>query len=535
MAVAAAAAAEESGDPRGSSRSSSRCCTPLEEEFQSIPPMQEFHTHLLRLETSEGKSLWMRCGEELTWSLSELCDLLTHRLPEDFIVLQTLQIHCPCVREMEKEIVGLLCFLSVLLESEDEIDPAMQIPAHVLGFQGCTVELDEMLWIPGPSREDDIPDCLPVLGDPEIVMIHIPQEFRSREEFRCQFLEAAQTLQTIVPGLTHTPEQTIRIIEMTTLQLHMQTRKRFQTEQIESDRGCVAVVRTVMEGRKEWIRIPFHELETFQDTREAFRIQGSDRFTQIPEDLLIQWTLGIRITTVDRLQKVWILRSAAPSPSTATTTTTTTTALCSRSVQVRIRPFEVSGRSSPLREVVQDPWEDRVLIQIVVAPTCDRVQGLEIFEITDLPATPAFGESCLPENLLRSEESVGEETRWLEMTDLFQETIPLLLRLEEEEPTALTSSAATATAAAAAAAATRFHEQLRSDFSQLIPPLIDRTEVREGEMTDLQALLVALEIQRGEGKTEFLLLFLVLLRRSLSHPLLPSLLLLLLLLLCLVP
>jgi hypothetical protein len=82
--------------------------------------------------------MWL--GEELRGRLSELRDLACVLLVENGVgVLQFVQVDCPAVREVKEHVAAIHTLLRAASEvgralatAEDQVDPAVQITAHIV-------------------------------------------------------------------------------------------------------------------------------------------------------------------------------------------------------------------------------------------------------------------------------------------------------------------------------------------------------------------------------------------------------------------
>lgn len=77
------------------------------------------------LETAAAKRVLMATLLAKSWSpylaLNRVCNVI--------------QVHSPFVREVVENVHGLFCSLSLLFEAEDEVQPLVQMAAHVLAFE----------------------------------------------------------------------------------------------------------------------------------------------------------------------------------------------------------------------------------------------------------------------------------------------------------------------------------------------------------------------------------------------------------------
>lgn len=120
-------------------------------------------------------SLRMRSFKQLAWSLPVFVDLSENgSLLKD--LLYQIELHCSFVRSIQEQVEALLCLLSPLFVTENQIDPMVQVGGCVLTLQSLSVCLEEVFRTFGPLGEYHVVDLLPVLHSPEVQVLLVCQK-----------------------------------------------------------------------------------------------------------------------------------------------------------------------------------------------------------------------------------------------------------------------------------------------------------------------------------------------------------------------
>eukprot|EP00968_Pinguiococcus_pyrenoidosus_P000311 scaffold16_cov242-Pinguiococcus_pyrenoidosus.AAC.17 len=290
----------------------------------------------------------MGAVEQHARAAAELLNLLQGRLVEGRLFpCERFQIDCALVCEMEVDIAGVLGCLSSLLVAEDQVDPVVQILAHVLALERLPVDLDEGLRAVRPGREDDIVDHLAGLGRAKLEAVAISQHLRKVEELRHELFDVTRVGGGAFPRLLDGSEKPVRLVELPVAHADVERSERLDAQQVPRHESRVAVVGAPVERRHLWrslvimeqrvslTALHLGELVELVGNRLAFALLlGADRVPQIAEVL--------RVRQVQRGRLV----------------------------------------------VAQDPGEDRILRQVVEAAPGDHVQGHQVVKVGDLPMDP---------------------------------------------------------------------------------------------------------------------------------------------------
>lgn len=137
----------------------------------------------------QGKTGRVGLGEELGRSLAIMLDLRLRRLLQDRVI-DRIHVHCPFVCQVIKDIRGLLRRFPPLLPPKDQIDPLVQVLAHVLALQGQPMLPDKIIRIPRPRRQYDVVHyrALPIFPPPQRITVTVQQHLRDRIQFWHQLL-----------------------------------------------------------------------------------------------------------------------------------------------------------------------------------------------------------------------------------------------------------------------------------------------------------------------------------------------------------
>lgn len=79
------------------------------------------------------------------------------------------QIHCPFIGAIVKDVQSLCGLRSLLFVAKDQIYPVVQVLADVLRLQSPPVDGNELLGSGGPGRQNDIVDLL--FGDLQMAQV----------------------------------------------------------------------------------------------------------------------------------------------------------------------------------------------------------------------------------------------------------------------------------------------------------------------------------------------------------------------------
>ena len=81
------------------------------------------------------------------------------------------------VSEVVEEVIGLDCLLAALLVAEYEVDPLVQVRAHMIALEGLAVLADEVLRRVGPRRQHYVVHTLVAgLTKPQIQIIVVAKK-----------------------------------------------------------------------------------------------------------------------------------------------------------------------------------------------------------------------------------------------------------------------------------------------------------------------------------------------------------------------
>lgn len=175
------------------------------------------------VESSNGTSYMLPGGMRPYKHLMRCLSKVVNHTSKDsplLCVRDAVQIGCSAVRQMMEDVEVLHGSFSSLLVPKDEIDPLVQILAHIRTLQCLSMLGDEYSWVTlGPGREFDMVNLGAVaLSITKVVSVDVGQELGQTEELgdklshislvsaRCRF-----------PCLGNRLEEPISVIEATSL------------------------------------------------------------------------------------------------------------------------------------------------------------------------------------------------------------------------------------------------------------------------------------------------------------------------------
>jgi len=206
----------------------------------------------------------VRRGEELHRRLAEAGDLRAQRLALGRVG-DALEVDGALVGEVEEDVVRLLRRLPLLLSAKDEVDPQVQVAAHVLRLEGAPVLRDEVVRAARPHRQHHVAHPLVVLPHAELEAAVVAQKVGQVEELGDELLDVGEGGGARVPRLLERREEPVRVVEAPRLQLDRVRGVRLEPEQPEEHRTRRRVVRAVVEARH--VRLGLHLLVPLDDLR----------------------------------------------------------------------------------------------------------------------------------------------------------------------------------------------------------------------------------------------------------------------------
>ena len=132
----------------------------------------------------------MRNPEQLHRRLPKMRNLQLGSLPECVVLTQFLPIHLVCISQVKEDIMSFLGVRQLLLEAKNEVDPLVQVRAHVLALQRLGVLFDKVGRPLGPGRQRHVPQALPCVAAAQVQVIRVEQKVAAaREELGDELLQ----------------------------------------------------------------------------------------------------------------------------------------------------------------------------------------------------------------------------------------------------------------------------------------------------------------------------------------------------------
>mmetsp|Transcript_17306 Transcript_17306/g.35664 ORF Transcript_17306/g.35664 Transcript_17306/m.35664 type:complete len:298 (-) Transcript_17306:2182-3075(-) len=249
----------------------------------------------------------------------------------------------------------------------------MDISRHVVGLQSLPMNSDEVLSALGPLGEDNVVDDFIRLRLSQIQSVAVLQELRHEEEFGNQLLHVALVAETRLVGRRYGLEESVRLVELSALQLKVQRGERFYPHQVPDDKARSRKVSTVVERRNipnvlSFVRVVYasQALISLIELHPLLFHLGAHGPPEIP--------VICGILKVDRFRII----------------------------------------------ITQNPGKDWVLRQVTERPPRNLIQSKEVVESADIPVHPRLGDNFLVEGglgLLQDlhglHSQIGPQQRWL--------------------------------------------------------------------------------------------------------------------------
>ena len=207
----------------------------------------------------------------------------------------------------------------------------MYLAGDELRLQGLAIDPDEFVRRGRPRGQLNVAQLAAILQVAQPVPVHVDEHLGEAVELRHQLFHVRGVPLAVGPRVFDRVEQAIGVVKLAVLQRQEHRGEGLQPEHVVDDEGRGRVVGPVME-RGNSIVLPVGI--TFLKIFSPRLIQGSDRAAQVSV---------------------------------------------------------VVGRAQVDLAVVvvgQDPWENGVLVQVIVRPPRDRVQEHQVLEVGDLPPLP---------------------------------------------------------------------------------------------------------------------------------------------------
>mmetsp|Transcript_41689 Transcript_41689/g.126443 ORF Transcript_41689/g.126443 Transcript_41689/m.126443 type:complete len:514 (+) Transcript_41689:2086-3627(+) len=289
-----------------------------------------------------GQLVNVRPPEQLHGALTEVSDLILGGLPQP-LVLDAGHVDGPVVRQVEENIMGVDRLGTLLLPAEDEIDPGGELGGAHVGLKGGAHHLDEFFGgAAGPGGQHHVAQHLAVLGLTQLEGVGIPQEGGVAVPLGGQFLHlGGGGARAHVPRAGNAREQSIGDVKVPRLELPVQPRKGMESDQEMTHHPCCrGVMRSVHEGRDASPEGISHGLKSIEKLGETIGVEGTHRLGQISK---VGWVRQIG---------------------------------------------NVLGGV-----IAQHPGHDRILTQIVVAPSCQHIETHQIVKIGHSALDPRHGQA----------------------------------------------------------------------------------------------------------------------------------------------
>mmetsp|Transcript_18552 Transcript_18552/g.59066 ORF Transcript_18552/g.59066 Transcript_18552/m.59066 type:complete len:288 (-) Transcript_18552:3653-4516(-) len=274
--------------------------------------------------------VWL--AEQMQRALAEVGNLQLRRMSNGGI-LDRIDVHGAMVSEVVKHVVRLNCGRPALLIPEDEVDPMVQVLGYKLRLERLPLLRHEILWRRCPRWKSHCAHFETVLGGPQRKRIVVAQEAWIVEPLGGQLFHFRQPRCAHAPCSANREEEAICHVETVVLVPHVRCCKRLHAQQeVQHHAQCSAVMRTVQKGR--------HAILACEGTIARLELAQS-----------------IRVECAHRL------------------------------CQVAERPWIIQIQLLRL-VVLQHPWKHRILCDVIVRASRDRVEPHQILEVAHLTPTP---------------------------------------------------------------------------------------------------------------------------------------------------
>lgn len=173
-------------------------------------------------------------GEYLMGSLAKVVDDANRGETLDWVGY-IIEVFGAVVGEVMEDVNAFDGGFSALLAAEDEVDPLVQVFAHMWTLEGFSMLGDKYFGISlRPRRKLDGVDAPTIaLSHAKIVAIAVREEFGEVEELRNQFSNVAHIVfRSRLPGFLDRIEQSIRMIEIATLEQEIRLNERLKSDEI---------------------------------------------------------------------------------------------------------------------------------------------------------------------------------------------------------------------------------------------------------------------------------------------------------------
>ena len=152
------------------------------------------------------------------------------------------------VEVFEEEVVGFEGVLLPGVDSEDQVDPVMQVGRDVLALEQFAHPEDVLVLVVGPPRQRDVVDDVLVLARPQVVLVPVFEELGEVVELGDELLEVAgaggQRLEAVLDAV----EEAVGEVELVALQLEVLGGEGVHADQEVAHDGRVGVEAAVEDG-----------------------------------------------------------------------------------------------------------------------------------------------------------------------------------------------------------------------------------------------------------------------------------------------
>ena len=165
------------------------------------------------------------------------------------------------VEVFEEEVVGFEGVLLPGVDSEDQVDPVMQVGGNMLALEQFAHPEDVLVLVVGPPRQRDVVDDVLVLARPQVVLVPVFEELGEVVELGDELLEVAgaggQRLEAVLDAV----EEAVGEVELVALQLEVLGGEGVHADQEVAHDGRVGVEAAVEEGLDPGNLVPLGPLE----------------------------------------------------------------------------------------------------------------------------------------------------------------------------------------------------------------------------------------------------------------------------------
>mmetsp|Transcript_17670 Transcript_17670/g.44476 ORF Transcript_17670/g.44476 Transcript_17670/m.44476 type:complete len:361 (-) Transcript_17670:2286-3368(-) len=194
---------------------------------------------------------WVRLGQKLARSLTEICDL-RHHCFAGHTLFQPRDVHRTLICKVVENVASFLSGLAALLVPKHQVYPLVQVRRDILALKRSPVQPHKLCSVPlCPRRKYDGPDLLTILARTKVNVVDVSEKFWVVEKLGNELLDVTRvrTPRTALPALRDAVKLPVWQIQPPTLQRAMIAGVWLQPHQVVQYVRRRRVVTSVVEGR----------------------------------------------------------------------------------------------------------------------------------------------------------------------------------------------------------------------------------------------------------------------------------------------